>query len=103
MKRIIIIIMSMFILITGCKKIEDPTKNSIKNNSEPVVEETSTLDKSMLLNKEGSTIEARYLPPKDFNRLEIDEGSFADFLRKQKLKPYGEKVLYFDRREKGSS
>lgn len=95
--------MSMLLLITGCKKIEDPKKNPIENSPEPVVEETTTLNKLKLLNKEGSTVEARYLPPKDFNRVEIDEGSFADFLRKQKLKPYGEKVLYFDGREKTKS
>ncbi|MDD3750474.1 MAG: DUF4846 domain-containing protein [Tissierellia bacterium] len=53
-----------------------------------------------LINKEGLTIKDRYLPIEGYLRVEYEEGSFAEFLRNQKLKPYGEKVLYYDGREK---
>ncbi|WP_326911520.1 DUF4846 domain-containing protein [Sedimentibacter sp. MB31-C6] len=55
------------------------------------------------INKEGMTIRDRYLPIEGYIRAEYAEGTFAEFLRNQKLKPYGEKVLYFDGREKSSN
>ena len=48
------------------------------------------------------TIRERYLPVEGYDRVEYEEGSFAEFLRNQKLKPYGEKVLYYDGRKKPS-
>lgn len=53
-----------------------------------------------LINKEGLTIEDRYSPVEGYTRIEYEEGTFGDFLRKQKLKPYGEKVSYYNGREK---
>ncbi|MCF6464810.1 hypothetical protein C3E90_02720 [Clostridium sp. Cult2] len=51
---------------------------------------------------EGSTVETRYSTPEGFKRVEVEENSFGQFLRNQKLKPYGEKVLYYNGREKSS-
>ena len=53
-----------------------------------------------ILNKDGMTILERYAPPKGYIRIEAVDGSFADFLRNQELKTYGDKVLYYDGREK---
>ncbi len=55
---------------------------------------------SGLVNEEGLTIADRYLPPEGYTRIEIEEGSFASFLRNHALKPYGTKALYYDGREK---
>ncbi|NLC03400.1 MAG: DUF4846 domain-containing protein [Tissierellia bacterium] len=49
------------------------------------------------------TIKDRYPTPIGFGRIEVEEDSFEEFLRNQELKPYGEKVLYYDGREKNKS
>ena len=43
------------------------------------------------LNKKGMTVETRYSVPNGYKRVSVEKGSFAEFLRNQKLKPYGEK------------
>ena len=54
------------------------------------------------LNKKGMTVETRYSVPKGYKRVSVEKGSFAEFLRNQKLKPYGEKALYHNGKEKSS-
>lgn len=97
MKKIIIMMM-VILFITGCKKtIPEPIIEP-----EVIVEET-LIPREDRTNPEGMTIKDRYFPPKDYTRVEDEENSFAEFLRTQKLKLYGEKVLYFDGREKTKS
>ncbi len=81
--------------------------NSINKNIE-IPKHISTQEERELVKEvsrvvtQGSTIESRYLPVEGFRRVEVEDGSFGEFLRNQRLKPYGEKVLYFDGREKSS-
>lgn len=103
MKRIIILM--ILLLLSGCNKeldlknVEDTEKI---NNTNPVIEEAITPQRETYINPNGMTIQDRYLPPKDYTRIEVEENSFGEFLRNQKLKPYGEKVLYYNGREKSS-
>ena len=55
------------------------------------------------VNKKGMTIETRYNVPTGYKRVSVEKGSFAEFLRNQKLKPYGEKALYYNGKEKPNS
>ena len=54
------------------------------------------------VNKKGMTIETRYNVPAGYKRVAIEKGSFGYFLRNQKLKPYGEKALYYNGQAKRS-
>ena len=94
-----IIIIFMIILITACNKIGD---SASKDSSQEDLIKIGIKDERYTPNKEGMTIEERYPTPKDYTRVEVSENSFEEFLRKQKLKPYGEKVLYYNGREKNS-
>jgi hypothetical protein len=86
-------------------RIEDDT---VQEDAKEVVEDIDTVEATYnmpsldipILNPEGTTIEERYNPPAGYTRIEVAEDSFGQFLRSQKLKPYGEKVLYYDGREK---
>lgn len=44
------------------------------------------------VNKQGTTVETRYNVPTGYKRVNVEKGSFAEFLRNQKLKPYGRKL-----------
>ena len=70
--------------------------NSIKGNGSKTINSVKTV------NPDGMTIETRYNVPAGYKRVAIEKGSFADFLRKQKLKPYGEKALYYNGQAKRS-
>lgn len=124
--KTIILITILIIALTSCNEIEKINSNETSNKVESVEEEEDkktkevyeekqvekkseetsekpkeeVVEKLNLLNTEGQTIEERYKPPQGFKRVEVEPGSYQEFLRKQKLKPYGSKVLYHDGREK---
>jgi len=95
-KLICICILLIGLFITGCKNTELGNSAELPFNMFDNREDNV----NNLINKEGLTIKDRYLPIEGYLRVEYEEGSFAEFLRNQKLKPYGEKVLYYDGREK---
>lgn len=70
--------------------------NSIKGNS------SKTINSVKAVNPDGMTIETRYNVPAGYKRVAIEKGSFGYFLRNQKLKPYGEKALYYNGQAKRS-
>jgi hypothetical protein len=75
------------------KTTNDDTTTVINENN-PIVN---------LLNKTGMTVEERYMTPIGYDRVDVDPDSFGAFLRLQRLKPYGEKVLYYNGRQKSSA
>ena len=96
MKKIIIMMLISMSLSISCN---GEVKESGNGKSGTSVQEEKGKG---YVNPEGMTIETRYGVPSGYERVQVEAGSFEDFLRKQKLKPYGEKALYFDGREKRS-
>ena len=93
-KRILLLILVMFVL-TSCDSVDNNDK--VKETDKEIIIDEKAVE---LVNKEANTILERYNTPEGFQRIDVEDGSFGEFLRKQKLKPYGEKVLYYDGREK---
>ncbi len=54
------------------------------------------------INPAGKTISTRFTPPEGFNRVKVNESSFAYYLRNLPLKEHGARVKYFDGREKSN-
>ena len=69
--------------------------NEVKDKSKEINSERN-IKSEKLINSGGMTIETRYGVPQGYKRIAVEKGSFAEFLRNQKLKPYGEKVRYFN-------
>ncbi len=89
------------------KTINDGNKQDIRQDEKEyseidIVIQENAVPKKEYINPYGMTVKERYLLPEGFERVEVEGGSFAEFLRLQKLKPYGEKALYYDGREKPS-
>ena len=87
------------ILLTSCRSIKN------KGESPPIADKSKGIEVAKDIshvNAQGSTVETRYSTPEGFRRVKVEEGSFGEFLRNQKLKPYGEKALYYNGREKPS-
>lgn len=103
----------MLLMIAGCQKVKDTEEPSpLPEKQTEVVAENSNRDKetlplevqeeSSLIIEDGTNVLERYAPPLGFTRKDEEVGSFGEFLREQKLKPYGEKALYYNGREKNS-
>ena len=95
MKKYLALLIAL-LMLAGCSQSKP---ENITELPVPPVEPEIILEES-ILNKDGMTILERYAPPKGYIRIEAVDGSFADYLRNQELKTYGEKVLYYDGREK---
>jgi hypothetical protein len=76
------------------------TLSEEKNAEGVTVPVEPTPEPVSLINEIGITIEERFLLPEGFVRVHVEQGSFAEYLRGQKLKPHGSNVLYYDGREK---
>lgn len=103
MKRILLVLL-ISIFITGCNNIGNT--NLVEEDKHKLINKVAPIEQIVeedIINKEGMTIKDRYSTPIDFERIEVEKSSFGEFMRNQKLKPYGEKVLYFDGREKNKS
>lgn len=98
--KIIFLLSIILFLLTGCNKELD--EKSETQYSKSISQETTTPEEK-LINKERMTIGERYNSPKPYIRIDVSENSFGEFLRNQKLKPYGSKVLYFDGRVKNKN
>ena len=57
---------------------------------------------SQQINKSGKTLVERFLPPKNYNRIHINDDSFGDFLRNYPLKEYNSPVLLYNGYEKSN-
>ncbi len=73
----------------------------VSNNPAPVVQTLrAPPEQKGLVNDKGSTIQTRFNTPSGFERIPVEENSFANYLRNLPLKPVGSKVKYFDGRIK---
>ena len=52
-----------------------------------------------LVNKEGLTIQSRVKVPKGYKRVAYKKGSFQEYLKNYKLKPFGSKIINYDNSE----
>ena len=59
-------------------------------------------DEISLIIPTGKTVEERFAVPKDFIRCEVEDHTFAAYLRGLSLKSHGSEVLYYDGRKKSN-
>lgn len=87
--RMTIIILYCFILITySCGQ----TGNQVSEDADNHIREALV----NLIDKNGKTIEERFLMPEGYERTEADENSFSGYLRKLPLKPHNTEVRLYN-------
>jgi len=82
----------------------DLTLERADSATEELITESVTLTGSAvsLLLEEGTTLESRVMTPAGYERVQVEEGSFEEFLRQYPMKPAGAKVHLYDGTEKGN-
>src|SRR6185295_16169680 len=66
------------------------------DKSSSVIQTEKGADKKRIINESGTTLQTRFNAPSGFERKELDQNSFANYLRNLPLKPAGSLVKYFN-------
>jgi len=109
----IILFIFLFLLLASCTKNISKSKSektdiitSIKLKKEIENNGINRLNivkkKYIEVNYDGFNLVDRYKTPEGYERIVVQEGSFGEYLRNKRLKPYGHKVLYHNGRSKSS-
>ena len=56
----------------------------------------ASIETPSLINKDSSTIKTRVNLPEGYKRVSYSNGSYEDYLRNYKLKPFGSKIINYD-------
>ncbi len=101
---LLLLLFLVFILstITGCMQPIDDTQKPIVEGQIPTTKGETLEESDDIIVSQGSTIGTRFNPPKGYERMPQGEDSFGAFLQNLPLKAYGEKVYYYDGREKNN-
>lgn len=82
---IILALIAVLLLAFQLKPIKQVIETSI-----------AVIETPSLINKDSLTIITRVNVPNSYKRVEYPEGSFEDYLRNYKLKPFGSKIINYD-------
>ncbi|WP_296380828.1 DUF4846 domain-containing protein [Winogradskyella sp.] len=82
---IILVCIAVIILVLQLKPV-----NKAVDFVEAIIEASS------LINKDSVTIKSRVNIPEGYKRVDYKKGSFEDYLRSYKLKPFGSKIINYD-------
>ncbi|MDD7886646.1 DUF4846 domain-containing protein [Flavivirga sp. 57AJ16] len=87
MKRLLVLIFAVIIvaIMLQIKPVKSKAKRLV-----------ASLEAPNLLNKDSLTIKTRVNLPKGYKRVAYPKGSFQEYLRHYKLKPFGTKIINYD-------
>ncbi len=95
MKSLIYFILSLS-LLTGCNIKEESENPDVDVKDESIVVTQEVKPKISIINNESTILAERFNLPRGYERIEAQEGSFAQYLRSLKLKPHGSDVLFYN-------
>lgn len=90
MKYKIFILILLFLILSSCGKTSDNKDTNIAFNKSKEVKSVSLVDPA------GKTVIERIKVPEGFERINVDDKSFGNYLRNMPLKPQGYKVKYYN-------
>ncbi|WP_406682985.1 DUF4846 domain-containing protein [Seonamhaeicola sp. MEBiC1930] len=88
MRKLILILFILTLIAFVLFKIKP-----LKQTANAIITTIKLVD---LLNKDGVTIKNRVKVPEGYKRVEYPQGSFQEYLRNYKLKPFGSKIINYD-------
>jgi len=102
-KSLVVLMLAMQLIACTNVNLQGEVPNTKNQGVKADQTQQTQLPKQPLVIEEGENIEARILPPKDFERVTVIEGSYAEYLRRLPLKPHGSPVLFYNGAEKNKS
>ncbi|HCC07560.1 MAG TPA: hypothetical protein DEP72_05310 [Clostridiales bacterium] len=98
MKHVVEILIVIIFIIAAILFVYKSTQG--KEQIQSIKEITHTVERKSILSTSENTIEKRFGLPEGYERIYYDEVSFERYLMQLPLKAHGEKVHYYDGREK---
>ncbi len=92
MKKYILSLIIAITIVVLLKKTR--TGAAVANQVKGVV--VNAVVKPDYINTKGDSIVTRVMVPEGYQRVAYDRGTFAEYLRNYKLKPYGSKIINYD-------
>jgi len=88
----------LMIQLSACTNHQLDEKGLNTENQQKKVDSMVEVEmpKQDIIVEKGDVIETRILPPIDFQRISVEEGSYKEYLRTLPLKPHGSKALYYN-------
>lgn len=95
MKKILYIGLALISLLQACGQ---NTSQQIKINNDTLINEQKKQARNVdsIINPQGNVLQTRILPPNEFQRINIEKNSFAEYLRQLPLKPHSSEVKLYD-------
>ncbi len=91
MKKGLLFLLLFFTIIILAFQLK-PVKKAVEAVS-------AIIETPILINKDSLTIKSRVNIPEGYKRVDYVKGSFEDYLRNYKLKPFGSKIINYDASE----
>ena len=88
MKKVLFILLLLVVIVFLAFQIQ-PVKKVVETVN-------SIVETPSLINKESLTINTRVNIPSGYKRVDYTKGSFEEYLRNYKLKPFGSKIINYD-------
>ena len=88
MKKVFLLLLLLITVLVLAFKIK-PTENVVDTVA-------AILETPSLINKDSLTIKSRVNVPVGYKRVTYPKGSFENYLRNYKLKPFGSKIINYD-------
>lgn len=99
-KKNLIIYIILALALTSCNKATKVQESTPGESPETSAVWDSSVskepDEAVKINESGMTILERFSAPMDSLRIELEPGSFGEYLRNLPLKAFGEQVTYFN-------
>ena len=93
LRKIFAVVCGLFLLVScGSQKDGDPSPSGSPSMESPTLAPSSVL----VVNPDGTTVAARFIPPASFTRVVYPDGSLGRWLQDLPLQPDGSPVLLFD-------
>ena len=84
-------------LVESCAQEVKQEKKGIDSNGVSAVDTIKQpVEKQLIVQPTGTTVETRILPPTNFERTKANDHSFAAYLRGLPVKPHGAEVMLYD-------
>jgi len=88
-------LLPLMLLLTFCKQDNEDNRNLSNYHDTEQKSNTPSIPQS-LIHTDGKTIESRFNPLTNCERISVESNSFGQFLRELPLKPHGSEVEYFN-------
>ena len=96
MKKLLILF--VIVVLTSCSNVNSELNGNNESSTQDGIQIpfSTTESKVSLIYERGNTVQERIKVPEGYERIEVEEGSYSQYLRNLPLKPHGSKIKLYN-------